>query len=115
MVEPTTTSSPAPAPPQARAQPIVELRGVSKTYGTGEAAVQALTDADLAIYPGEVLLLEGPSGSGKTTLLSVLGLLLRPTAGAVLVRGRAVSALPERELPAIRAHTFGFIFQGFNL
>jgi len=102
------------APPD-RPAPIVELRGVSKIYGAGEAAVQALTAADLAIFPGEVLLLEGPSGSGKTTLLSVLGLLLRPTAGAVLVRGQAVSGLPERQLPAIRAHTFGFIFQGFNL
>jgi putative ABC transport system ATP-binding protein len=88
---------------------------VSKVYGAGEAAVHALTEADLAVHPGEVLLIEGPSGSGKTTLLSVLGLLLRPTAGNVHVAGAAVSGLPERALPPIRARTFGFIFQGFNL
>jgi putative ABC transport system ATP-binding protein len=96
-------------------QPIVELHAVSKVYGAGENAVTALADADLAVHPGELLLIEGPSGSGKTTLLSILGLLLRPTAGQVIVGGRTVSGLPERELPAVRARTFGFIFQGFNL
>jgi putative ABC transport system ATP-binding protein len=95
--------------------PMVELRRVSKTYGAGETAVHALADADVSIYPGEVLLIEGPSGSGKTTLLSILGLLLRPTQGEVIIGGRDVAALPERELPSIRASTFGFIFQGFNL
>jgi putative ABC transport system ATP-binding protein len=95
--------------------PMVELRRVSKTYGEGETAVHALADADISIHAGEVLLIEGPSGSGKTTLLSILGLLLRPSRGEVLVGHRDVAALPERELPAIRASTFGFIFQGFNL
>jgi putative ABC transport system ATP-binding protein len=94
---------------------IVELHRVSKVYGAGENAVTALADADLAVHPGELVLIEGPSGSGKTTLLSILGLLLRPTAGQVVVGGRTVSGLPERELPAVRARTFGFIFQGFNL
>jgi putative ABC transport system ATP-binding protein len=94
---------------------IVTLKGVSKTYGTGETAVTALAGADLEVRPGELLLIEGPSGSGKTTLLSILGLLLRPSAGEVEIGGRVVSRLPERELPAVRAATFGFIFQGFNL
>jgi putative ABC transport system ATP-binding protein len=94
---------------------IVELRGISKVYGQGETAVAALADADLAVRAGEVLLIEGPSGSGKTTLLSILGLLLRPSAGTVWIGGREVAALPERELPPLRASTFGFIFQGFNL
>jgi putative ABC transport system ATP-binding protein len=94
---------------------IVELNQVSKVYGAGENAVTALADADLRVHAGELVLIEGPSGSGKTTLLSILGLLLRPTAGQVVVGGRAVSGLPERELPAVRAKTFGFIFQGFNL
>jgi putative ABC transport system ATP-binding protein len=94
---------------------VVELRGVGKRYGTGENAVQALVDADLAVRSREVLVIQGPSGSGKTTLLSVLGLLLRPTTGEVLVGGSVASSLPERALPAIRARTFGFIFQGFNL
>ena len=94
---------------------LVELRGIGKTYGAGETRVVALTEADLDVHAGEVLLIEGPSGSGKTTLLSILGLLLRPTAGEVRIGGRDVAQLPERELPAIRAATFGFIFQGFNL
>ena len=96
-------------------QPIVELRSVSKVYGAGENAVNALAAADLVVHPGELLLIEGPSGSGKTTLLSILGLLLRPTSGEVIVSGRSVHGLSERDLPAIRARTFGFIFQGFNL
>jgi branched-chain amino acid transport system ATP-binding protein len=96
-------------------QPIVELRSVSKVYGAGENAVTALAAADLVVHPGELLLIEGPSGSGKTTLLSILGLLVRPTSGEVVVSGRSIAGLSERELPAIRARTFGFIFQGFNL
>jgi putative ABC transport system ATP-binding protein len=96
-------------------QPIASLARISKVYGEGETEVVALAEADLAIHPGEILLIEGPSGSGKTTLISILGLLLKPTAGTVFVRGQDVTALPERALPAIRASTFGFIFQGFNL
>lgn len=96
-------------------EPLVELRGVSKTYGEGETAVTALSGAELSILPGEVVLIEGPSGSGKTTLLSILGLLLHPSEGTVLVSGREVTRLAERDLPRIRAATFGFIFQGFNL
>lgn len=95
--------------------PIVELRKVGKRYGAGESAVQALQDADLRVFPGEVLLIQGPSGSGKTTLLSILGLLLRPTTGDVVVGGRVATELPEKALPDIRARHFGFVFQGFNL
>jgi putative ABC transport system ATP-binding protein len=96
-------------------EPAARLCRVSKQYGAGETAVTALEHADLSVVPGEILLIEGPSGSGKTTLLSILGLLLRPTEGEVWIGGRDVVRLPERELPAIRASTFGFIFQGFNL
>jgi putative ABC transport system ATP-binding protein len=96
-------------------EPLAQLRRISKTYGTGEHAVAALVDADLAIHPGEVMLIEGPSGSGKTTLISILGLLLRPTAGEVVIGGRDAAKLGERELPALRASHFGFVFQGFNL
>jgi putative ABC transport system ATP-binding protein len=94
---------------------VVELRKVGKRYGEGDNAVQALVDADLCVRAGEVLLIQGPSGSGKTTLLSILGLLLRPTTGEVVVDGRVATGLPESALPAIRARTFGFVFQGFNL
>ena len=95
--------------------PLASLAGVTKIYGDGDTQVTALADADLSIYPGEILLIEGPSGSGKTTLISILGLLMRPTRGDVFIRGERVSALRERDLPPIRAGAFGFVFQGFNL
>src|SRR5580698_2836333 len=102
-------STPAVAPAPA------VLAGIGKIYGTGEHAVTALADATLDIRAGEVTLIEGPSGSGKTTLISILGLLLRTTSGQVWLGGRDVARLGERELPALRAHYFGFVFQGFNL
>ncbi|MCB0905438.1 MAG: ATP-binding cassette domain-containing protein, partial [Actinobacteria bacterium] len=95
--------------------PLASLARIGKTYGDGDTEVVALADADLSINPGEILLIEGPSGSGKTTLISILGLLLKPSRGSVFVGGRDVTALPERALPKIRAETFGFVFQGFNL
>ncbi len=95
--------------------PIASAARVSKIFGSGETEVTALSDADLSIYPGEILLIEGPSGSGKTTLISILGLLMKPTAGRVFIHGEDVTAVPERQLAALRASTLGFIFQGFNL
>jgi putative ABC transport system ATP-binding protein len=100
----------APAPAA-----LARMVGIGKTYGTGEHAVAALSNASLDILPGEVTLIEGPSGSGKTTLISILGLLLTPTAGEVWIEGRNVAGLGERELPGLRARNFGFVFQGFNL
>ncbi len=94
---------------------LARLVDIGKTYGTGEHAVAALRGADLDIRAGEVTLIEGPSGSGKTTLISILGLLLKPSAGQVWLEGRDVAGLGERELPALRARHFGFVFQGFNL
>ena len=88
------------------ASPLASLAGVTKIYGDGDTQVTALADADLSIYPGEILLIEGPSGSGKTTLISILGLLMRPTRGDVFIRGERVSALRERDLPPIRASAF---------
>lgn len=99
----------------AHAGPLARLVGVGKTYGSGETAVAALTGATLDIVPGEVTLIEGPSGSGKTTLISILGLLLKPTAGEVWIDGKATAGLGERDLPELRARNFGFVFQGFNL
>ena len=94
---------------------LARLVGAGKIYGTGETAVAALADATLEILPGDVTLIEGPSGSGKTTLISILGLLLKPTSGEVWLEGRNVAGLTERDLPALRARNFGFVFQGFNL
>lgn len=94
---------------------LARLVRTGKTYGSGENAVAALADATLDIRAGEVTLIEGPSGSGKTTLISILGLLLKPTAGEVWLEGKNVATLTERELPPLRARNFGFVFQGFNL
>src|SRR5215467_5318066 len=101
--------------PAARRSVLARLVGIGKTYGSGETAVAALSDATLDIRAGEVTLIEGPSGSGKTTLISILGLLLTPTSGEVWLEGKNVAGLGERHLPGLRARNFGFVFQGFNL
>ena len=93
----------------------VEIQGVSKSYGEGDAVVHALVGVDLAVHQGEMLFLMGPSGSGKTTLLSIMGCILRPTKGSVRIAGEEVVGLSEREMPRIRLRRIGFIFQGFNL
>lgn len=98
----------------------VAVRGLTKTYGEGAAQVAAVREVDLDVHAGEVLLVMGPSGSGKTTLLLMLGALLRPTSGSIVVTGRDhehvdLATTPERALPGLRAHTFGFIFQDYAL
>ena len=94
---------------------LMRIRHLSKVFGEGETRVEAVSDVDFELERGEIVLVMGPSGSGKTTLLSMLGGLLRPSAGELLVEGVDIAALPERELPPFRARTFGFIFQDFNL
>lgn len=100
--------------------PVLTVRGLTKTYGSGETEVDAVRSVDLDVASGEVLLVMGPSGSGKTTLLLMLGALLRPTGGSITVTGRDrrgvdIAAAPEKQLPALRSHTFGFIFQDYAL
>jgi putative ABC transport system ATP-binding protein len=95
--------------------PIYELRGASKTYGDGPAAVHAVRDVDLHVDEGELVVVAGPSGSGKTTLLQLLGALDRPSAGEVAFEGRDVAKLSDRELTSLRLGTIGFVFQQFNL
>ena len=99
----------------AKTDVLARMVGIGKIYGAGENAVTALDGATLDVRAGEVTLVEGPSGSGKTTLISILGLLLRATRGEIWLGGREVSTLGERDLPALRARHFGFVFQGFNL
>jgi len=96
-------------------QPTLIAHQLQKTYGEGDIEVTAVRSVDLTVHPGEVLLIMGPSGSGKTTLLSMLGAMLRPTSGTILVDGTDLTATPESRLPKLRATTFGFIFQDFNL
>ncbi len=93
----------------------IELRSVTKVYGTGAAAYQALRGVDFTARPGEFVMLSGPSGSGKTTLLSIIGCVLSPTTGSVHLFGEDVSRRKESELPALRLSYIGFVFQGHKL
>jgi putative ABC transport system ATP-binding protein len=94
---------------------LVELRDVTKVYGSGESEVRALAGANLRIDDGEFVAVMGASGSGKSTCLNVLGCLYVPTSGAYLFRGVDVGSLTLDQLALLRRHYFGFVFQGFNL
>jgi putative ABC transport system ATP-binding protein len=93
----------------------IEVRDVTKTYGSGETAYQALRGVDFTASRGELVMLSGPSGSGKTTLLSVLGCVLTPTSGLVRLLGEDVSRAKEADLPRLRLSYIGFVFQSHNL
>ena len=95
--------------------PLIELRGLTKTYGVGDAAFQALKGIDLTIQRGEFVAIMGPSGSGKSTLMNVLGCLDTPTAGSYHYQGIAVETLTANERSLLRRYALGFVFQGFNL
>jgi len=86
-----------------------------KTFGSGHAQVRAVDDVSLDIGRGELVLVMGPSGSGKTTLLSMVGALLRPNSGQIVLDGSDITALNESSLPGVRARSIGFVFQAFNL
>jgi putative ABC transport system ATP-binding protein len=94
---------------------LIELEGITKTYGSGAAAFQALRGIDLAIDEGEFIAVMGPSGSGKSTAMNILGCLDTPSAGAYRFRGVHVERLSRRQRALLRRHFLGFVFQGFNL
>jgi putative ABC transport system ATP-binding protein len=100
---------------QSNGRPVLEVRGLTRRFGEDAFAVEAVRGVDLRLDPGEIVLIMGPSGSGKTTLLSMLGALLRPSDGEILLSGVSIGALSERQLPMLRAQRIGFIFQDFNL
>ncbi len=104
----------APAGPAA-ATPVIEMRGIGKTYSSGRLEVRALVDVDLDVAPGDFLAIVGPSGSGKSTLMNLLGCLDRPTSGTYRLAGIDVATLPDDELARVRNRTIGFVFQSFNL
>ena len=96
-------------------QPLIVLRGVTKVFGQGQAAVEALRGVDLRIDAGEFVAVMGPSGSGKSTCMNILGCLDTPTAGSYLFRGVEVGELSRNSRALLRRHYQGFVFQGFNL
>jgi putative ABC transport system ATP-binding protein len=94
---------------------LIQVEGLTKTYGGGEVAVTALDDVDLHIDEGEFVAIMGHSGSGKSTLMNILGCLDRPTRGRYWLGGEDVSELDKRQLAAIRNGKIGFVFQSYNL
>jgi putative ABC transport system ATP-binding protein len=96
-------------------QAVFRTEGITRVYGTGAGAVQALRGVDLTLYEGEMVVLLGASGSGKSTLLNILGALDRPTEGKVFFRDREITRVSEAELTAFRRDHVGFVFQFYNL
>ena len=94
---------------------ILRVSGLTKVFGHGDTAVRAVDGVDLTVCCGELVLIMGPSGSGKTTLLTMIGGLLRPTAGSVVIEGIDLTTLSEARLAPVRRSLVGFIFQSFNL
>ena len=93
-------------------QPCIELRGVTKVYGTGQAAMCALRGIDLEIEEGDFVAVMGPSGSGKSTCLNILGCLDAPTMGTYRFKGVDVGRLDRNQRARLRRHYLGLIFQG---
>jgi putative ABC transport system ATP-binding protein len=94
---------------------LLKIENVTKEYLLGDTLVRALDNINLQIDEGEFISILGKSGSGKSTLMHIIGLLDHPTSGRVLLKGKNVSQLKDKELARIRAETIGFIFQSFNL
>lgn len=95
--------------------PLLEFRGITKVYGTGQAAVVALRGIDFKVRKGEFVAVMGPSGSGKSTCMNLLGCLDSSTSGEYLFRGVNVSGLSKRQRALLRRYYIGFVFQGYNL
>jgi putative ABC transport system ATP-binding protein len=94
---------------------VLSVESLDKVYGSGETAVHAVRDVSFQTKPGEFIAIVGPSGSGKTTLLAMIGGLLAPTAGSIVVNGRDIARLPNGDLVRYRRESVGFVFQANNL
>jgi len=94
---------------------LLEVKSISKTYGSKEAAVHALKNASFSVLKGEFVAIVGESGSGKSTLLNMIGALDTPTSGKVFIDGKDIFTMKERNLTIFRRRNIGFIFQSFNL
>jgi putative ABC transport system ATP-binding protein len=97
------------------ATPLITLQGVTRVFGEGQAAVQALRGIDIEIAQGEFVSMMGPSGSGKSTCMHILGCLDSPTAGSYLFAGVDVGGMTRNQRALLRRNFIGFVFQGFNL
>jgi putative ABC transport system ATP-binding protein len=97
------------------AGPLIALRGITKRFGEGPAAFQALKGVDLDVAPGDFVAIMGASGSGKSTTMNILGCLDVPTSGSYLFRGVHVEGLNRDQRSLLRRRYLGFVFQGFNL
>ncbi len=93
----------------------IQLSNISKYFGAKAQKEYALKDVSVSVRRGEVLMLMGPSGSGKTTLLSIMGCILKPSSGSIVIRGREISGFSQKQLGRIRLRHLGFIFQEYNL
>ena len=94
---------------------LVEVKNISKTYGSGETAVEALKNVSFSVGKGEFLAIVGESGSGKSTLLNMIGALDSPTAGKVIIDGKDIMEMKDNAATIFRRRNIGFIFQAFNL
>lgn len=94
---------------------LLEVKSISKTYGKGETAVHALKNVSFSVPKGEFAAIVGESGSGKSTLLNMLGALDTPTSGKIIVDGKDIFSMKDKELTVFRRRNIGFIFQAFNL
>jgi putative ABC transport system ATP-binding protein len=94
---------------------LIEITGLTKVYGTGDAEVHALAGMDVQVERGEFVAIMGHSGSGKSTLMNIVGCLDRPTSGQYFLDGRDVSQMSKDDLADVRNEKLGFIFQSFNL
>src|SRR5580765_4928937 len=110
----TMTSTPAPAE-AGGAAPVVSATDLTRRYGEGDTAVDALRGVSLDVRKGELTAVMGPSGSGKSTLMHILAGLDRPTSGEVTIAGTKLSPLNDNELTKLRREHIGFVFQFFNL
>jgi putative ABC transport system ATP-binding protein len=95
--------------------PLITLSGITKTYGQGQAAFQALRGVELSVMEGDFVAIMGPSGSGKSTAMNILGCLDTPTSGVYLFKGVHVENLSRNQRALLRRHYLGFVFQGYNL
>ena len=94
---------------------LIVLSGVTRSFGSGAAAFQALRGVDLTVEEGDFVAIMGPSGSGKSSLMNILGCLDTPSGGSYRFRGLAVESLSRDQRAMLRRHALGFVFQGFNL